>query len=258
MQVKARDILYHRWEDIPFKRLRVVLQLLPVIDWDIHDEGMNTYCKNILLKYLFVDFKLYRKTTPAQRVDLFTHELEWLHNPSPKFLLPEISIKGFNFYAPMDGLTDLRIEELAEADTRLSRYLISNDTRYLHTFLACLYTEGQGDSFTEETIQHKGDILSGIEDYQKISIIRSYMGSRLMIMKLCPDLFPTGGDKPKIGMKPQDLGPMWDNLIFDLANTKGYPGVRQAKEAQAIEALQYLNREVVQARESQQKHRKNA
>lgn len=257
MQVKAADIMYQAWEEIPLHKLKLILQLLPQIDWDRQDDWMNTYCKNMVLKNVFRDYKLSCKLTPEQRVDLFTYELDWLRNPTHRFLIPKVKIQGANLLAPADGLTNLSVEELAEADTRLSRYLISNKPHYLHSFLACLYMDAHGDEFSEHAIEYKSLLFEEIPDYQKISIIRSYLGSRMVIMRLCDTLFPSSSpQEPKstVPRKPQDLGPMWDELIYDLANTKGYPGMKLAREANAIEALQYLNREIRISKELRSKH----
>lgn len=254
MQYKVGDILYQKWELIPLKRLVVILQLLPFVDWEVHDDGMNTYCKNIILKYLFKDLKLYKKTTAAQRVDLFTQELDFLRNPTHRFLIPTIKVRGTIFHAPEDGLANLSIERLSEADTRLSRYMISHQVKYLNSFLACLYTVGN-ELLTHKLIEDKAHLLATIADYQKISVISSYLGSRQVITRLCPDLFPEPDRKQetkKRSIKPVDLGPMWDELIFELGNTKGYPGVAQARQANAYEALQYLNREIRNAKKQKQ------
>src|SRR5690606_25764457 len=104
--------------------------------------------------------------------------------------------------------------------------------------------------FNAKTIAANAEILAKLDDYKKVSIIHSYMGSRTLIARLCDTLFP---EPPKRKIKelpkPPDLGPMWDDLIFDLANTKGYAGVSAAKHANAIEALQYLDREIVHAKQ---------
>ena len=258
MQLRVGDILYQKWEQIPLKHLAVILQLLPFVNWEQHDDWMNTYCKNIILKYLFKDRKLYKKTTAAQRVDIFTYELDWLRNPTHRFLIPTVKVKGTVFHAPEDGLSNLTIDHLSEADTRLSRYMISTQAKYLDSFLACLYSV-ENEIFNQKVINEKALLLGTIPDFQKISILSSYLGSRQVITRLCPDLFPEPerkkDDKKRKPIKPVDLGPMWNELIFELANTKGYPGVALARQANAYEALQYLNREIKNARkQNQQRH----
>lgn len=249
--IKASDILFTTWEDIPLRKLKIILQLLPAIRWDVHGNESNTYLKNFLLKQLFRQRKVYLQTTPEQRVDLYTYELEWLKDLSPKFLFPEIKLDGITLYAPKDGITDLSLEELAEADTRLSRYILSERSEYLNTFLACLYYDGS--EWSEDRLKTNGQILAKLPEYQKVSIIRSFVGSREMLTKSCPDLFPTSQkdeeaeEKKKKNQKPfkvTDTGPLWDALIYDLASTPGYPGVTTAKKANAWEALTYLNHEI--------------
>ena len=250
--LKASDILFTSWEEIPLRKLNLILQLLPVIRWDVYDHWGNTYLKNFLLKQLFRQRKVYLKTTPEQRVDLYTVELDWLKELSPKFPLRELKANGRIFTAPKDGLTDLSIEQLSEADTRLSRYLISERSEYLHTFLACLYSDGS--AFNEENIKTNAEHLAKLEEWQKVSIIRSFVGSRDLLTKACPELFPVHrrdaedaeekGKKNKKAFKAEDTGPLWDALIYDLASTPGYPGVQTAKKANAWEALSYLNHEI--------------
>lgn len=259
MQVTAKDILYQAWEEIPLKKLRIILQLLPVVIWQQHDDWMNTYSKNLILKLLFRDAKLYKRTSAAQRVDLYTYELDWLKKPSYHFPIQTLKLKDAHFYAPNDGLTDLSVEQLAEADTRLSRYIISNKAKYLDTFIACLYTR-PGDVHSLECITEKSDLIAKAQDFEKISIVRAYLGSRIFIMKQCPNLFPdfedpsTSSGTGSGSVTVKDLGPMWDELIYDLANTKGYTGVDTAKGANAVVALRYLDREIRISKEQQAKH----
>lgn len=249
----ASSILYTSYDQIPLRKLRVILQLLPVIRWDVYGNEANTYLKNLLLKHLFRSRKVYLQTTPEQRVDLYTFELDWLRELSPKFPIREFTLSGHTFKAPKDGLTNLTIDQLAEADTRLSRYLISERAEYLNTFLACLYSDGS--EWSEESIKANSELLAKLEEWQKVSIIRSFVGSRELLTKSCPHLFPTnpnGGESNsgeaksplKGGRGVEDTGPLWDALIYDLASTAGYPGVQTAKKANAWEALSYLNHEI--------------
>jgi hypothetical protein len=250
--LQAKDILFTSWEEIPLRKLPIILQLLPLIRWDIHTHWGNTYLKNFLLKQLFRSRKIYLKTTPEQRVDLYTHELEWMRELSPKFHLPKLSIDGHTFTAPRDGMTDLRLEVLAEADTRLSRYMISERSEYLHAFIAAVYSSGQ--AWDPDTLTTNAAILGKIEEWKKVSIIRSFVGAREVLTKSLPDLFPEQSrpseDKEKKSkkIKAQDTGPLWDALIYDLAGTAGFPGVETAKRANAWEALSYLNHEIKKAR----------
>lgn len=249
--LKASDILFTTWEEIPLRKLPIILQILPLIRWDIHNHWGNTYLKNFLLKQLFRSRKVYLKTTPEQRVDLYTLELDWMRELSPKFHFPKLIIEGHTFTAPKEGMTDLRLEVLAEADTRLSRYLISERSEYLHAFVAAVYSAGQ--PWDPDTLTANAKILSKIEDWKKVSIIRSFVGAREVLTKSLPDLFPSSSvpeenDKKTKKIRAQDTGPLWDALIYDLAGTAGFPGVETAKKANAWEALSYLNHEIKKTR----------
>lgn len=236
-------------------KLKVIIQLLPHVRWDLYDDWMNTYLKNFILKQCFRSVRTYKLTTPEQRVDLYTYELQFLRTLTPRFLLPHIKISGVTFLAPKMGMSNLSIEQLAEADTRLSRYLKTEQASYLHTFLACLYEDGA--EFCEEVMSYRADLLAKIEESAKVSIIRSYFGSRKLIMQQFPEIFPQGKSikKHNTNMIPkvEDTGPMWDALIQELANTKGYQGVSTAKKANAWEALGYMNREMIKAQQALEK-----
>ena len=238
-RVKAADILYQRWEDLPFQRLSFLLKLIPLIDWDKKEDWMNTFCKNLALKNIFKEKKLYRITTAEQRVDLINHEMKWLREITHKFLIPSL----YSLKAPKDGLTDITIERLAEADTRISRYLISGRESYMHTFLACLYQDDE--PFSEENMLESAKKLAKVEPWKKISIIRSYMGSRMRMNEKLKELFPPGSTSTKKTLPSvKDSGPLWESLIHELANTPAYRGMETAKKANAWEALTYMDREI--------------
>jgi len=251
MALRASDILYTSWEQIPIRKMKLILQFLPLIRWNVADHWGNSYLKNILLKQLFKSKSNYLKTTPEQRVDLYTHELDWIQEITHQFLIPSVTVNKVEYFAPKDGLTDLGLAKLAEADTRLSRYLLSQRAEYLNTFLACLYSDGS--TFTEDNLKINAVQLAKIEEYQKVSIIRSYFGSRMLLMKSCDNLFPEAPviareEKKSPKNEPKalatDTGPMWDALIYDLAALPGFPGVANAKAANAWEALNYLDHEI--------------
>lgn len=232
-------ILYQSWEELPMRRLTYLLKLLPLIDWKNRDDWMNIFCKNMALKTIFKDKKLYLRTTAEQRVDLIEYETKWLQNPTHRFLVPAL----FGIHAPKDGLTDLSIERLAEADIRLTRYLISKRESYLHTFIACLYYPDQ--DFEEEIMQEIGQKMSKVQDWQKVSIVRSYMGSRMKLTAKLKHLFPTQAASTKKSMeKIKDVAPLWESLIHELANTHAYMGMNTAKKANAWEALTYMDSEL--------------
>ncbi|WP_373399681.1 hypothetical protein V8V91_08490 [Algoriphagus halophilus] len=63
--LKVSDILYTSWEEIPFRKLKVILQILPLIRWDNHTSASNTYAKNFLLKQLFKSKNLPRHYSGA-------------------------------------------------------------------------------------------------------------------------------------------------------------------------------------------------
>jgi len=252
MRMKVSDLLYISWKEIPLRKMKLILQILPLIKWEAEDGEQNTwgntYLKNFLLKQLFKKRSLYLRTSPEQRVDLYSQELDWIQKPTHKFLTPSIVLSKIEFFAPKDGLTDLSVEQLAEADTRLSRFMISQRTDYLHSFLACLYSDGS--EFNEENILINAAILAKMPEFEQVAIIRSYFGSRQLLTASCPDLFPSHPENTeknkskKPSFTVQDTGPMWNSLIYELSATPGFPGVATAKAANAWEALQYLNHEI--------------
>jgi hypothetical protein len=250
MKVKATDILYQTWEEIPLNKLRVILQVLPFVQWSVNDDPANTYVKNFILRHCFKSLKTYKLTTAEQRVDLFTHELRFLRAPSCYFPLRSYRMEGKVFRAPTKGMSDITIERLAQADTSLSRYIITERSNYIGEFIAALYHELGTEYGNQEEFEANAKILYKIPDHEKAAIIRAYLGSRKLLMKQCPYIFP----EPKTRRenksdeikkpKAQDTGPMWQTLIFELANTSAYPGMELAKKANAWEALQYFDREM--------------
>lgn len=253
MKVKATDILYQTWEELPLNKLRVILQVLPFVDWSVNENPENTYCKNFILRCCFRSLKTYKLTTPEQRVDLYTHEIKFLRSPSCFFPIRSYRMDGKVFRAPTKGMSDITIERLAQADTSLSRYIISERSNYMGEFIAALYNEVDCEFGNQEQFESNSSILYGIPEHEKVAIIRAYLGSRKLLMKQCPFIFPEPNTKyQNKNQKPekpkaQDTGPMWQKLIFELANTPAYPGMEQAKKANAWEALQYFDMEMEKA-----------
>lgn len=251
--LKASDILYTSWEEIPLHKVRLILQILPVIRWEVHHHWGNTYLKNFLLKQLFKSRKIYLKTTAEQRVDLFTHEIGWIQDFSTTFPIPSYKLKGKTFLAPAQMLADISVERLMEADIALFRYIHSEKKSYLGHFLAMLYIL-PGVDLSDEVLSENAELLLQIDEKEKIAIIRSYLGSFEALRKECQTLFPSEdnpssrgrddrGDLKRESRKPKDPAPNWKKLLFELANTPGYPGMESAKSAPAWEALPYMNHE---------------
>jgi len=240
--LRAKEILYTSWEDIPLQKIKLILQLLPLIRWEVHHSASNTYLKNFLLKQLFRSRKLYLQTTPEQRVDLFTHEITWIKEFSTTFPIPTYRFEGITFYAPEPLLADITVEQLMEADIALFRYLKSERHSYLIHFLSQLYTHDQNPD--RRGAADPAEVLKNIPDPEKIAIIRSYLGSFDQLRKRCSNLFPTNLH-PKKGesVRPPDPAKSWQNLLFEMANTPGYPGMEAAKNALAWEALPYMDHE---------------
>lgn len=262
MKYKAKDIFYTDWEEIPLSRVKLLIQFLPFVRWDVYDNWANTYIKNIILKKIVRIQRLkdgtrpidiYKKLTAEQKVDLIAHQLEFMKALSPRFLVPLFTLKGKTFHAPKAALTDITIERLAEADTRLSRYMMSEKKTYLHAFVACIYSDGS--DFNDDILTANAALMEGLQEVEIVSIIRSYLGSREMIVKNFEEIFPSNvSDKPKKENakipRIQDTGPMWESLIQELANTPGFQGMATAKKANAWEALSYLNRELKKNRKA--------
>lgn len=256
--LKASDILYTSWEDIPLRKVKVILQVLPLIKWDLHRSESNTYLKNFLLKQLFRSKKIYLKTTPEQRVDLFTYEITWIKEFGTVFPIKAYNIGGTIYHAPETQLTDITVERLMEADIALYRFIRSEKTSYLDHFLSMLYTT-KGFDFAQPdsrvTLSGVEGLSKQIPTHESIAIIRSFMGSFDLLRKQCPTLFPAPPAPPESGEKgsspqgeagrgkSQDPARSWQRLLFELANTPGYPGMEAAKNALAWEALPYMNHE---------------
>jgi hypothetical protein len=152
-------------------------------------------------------------------------------------------------------MADITVDRLMEADIALYRFIRSEKQSYLHHFLSQLYTASprsvspQTEITNPTPIAIGAEIFSKIPTHESIAIIRAYMGSFNQLRKSCPNLFPTGPtaeENPKSDIqnpKSKDPGKSWQKLLFELANTPGYPGMEAAKSALAWEALPYMDHE---------------
>jgi len=264
MQYRAAELLYSSWDEIPLRKLKLILQLLTLIRWDIKNQWQNTYLKNLVLKQLFRKVSIFKLTTPEQRVDLFTHEIEWIKEFPITFPIKTYQLGGKTFHAPADTLSDITMDQLIESDISLFRYLRSEKSIYIGHFLAMIFTV-KGEVLTDEILDQNSAILRKMPEAEIAAAIRSFIGGYNALRKSCPELFPPTpdplkGDKNISNSPPQggagggrvDPSKSWQSLLFELANTPGYPGMESAKKALAWEALPYFNHEQAKLRKQDQ------
>jgi hypothetical protein len=260
--IQEADILYQSFSELPkSKRYRVMI-LLPFLD--------DPVAKVMLVRQLCRDRKAYRilfgHPNAAEIIhDLFDKSLRWLQDKPTGFTFPFFSWGGYRFDLPDDRFSDTTFGTLVELDSLFTRYLRSQKESIMDAFLKELYTVIKtGPAPIDQ-------VLADIPYPYRLDAFRMYAVVREKIFTKFPHLFSgspsrslsevegkgTSKKTPKTPLnfkKIQDSTPLWHSVLFSLAETPAYQGMKTAKEANMWEALTYLDEKAFQAAKEREKH----
>lgn len=181
----------------------------------------------------------------------------------PWFTFPALSSgegKGGIFITPDTHLKNHTLGQLYWIDSLFSKFFIQeyHDGRahppqtpstiaemFLDEMIAVIYTKP--DEFDEKLITDRGKMIGKqITNDHRTCILFTYANVKEFILENFPLTFPRSEeqepDEPKLPKAPVDSEPMWQDLLFDLSESKAYPGMDRAKKAPMYEALNYLEK----------------
>jgi hypothetical protein len=189
----------------------------------------------------------------------------------PWFHFNPLQGAGGNKLQPENHLKNHTFGQLCRMDALFSKWAITehNDMQahppigplgpiarqFQNELIAVIYCPP--DKYNETEIEASGKLLDSVlTDEQRIVITATYANIKKFIIDGCPTLFTQpsedDGEQPTTNnQQPQDTEPMWEKLLFALAETPAYPGIEKAKAAPMYEALNYLEHKAQQAIEKQ-------
>lgn len=265
MEVKVADIFINQWDDLKADQAAVLLfwrdRLARAVDREKHEAA--GFYKSMIVRFLLKDKKIFKKLSTAQVRDI-ADDLTFIHDPWYTFHVTWLKTKRGVIYRPDYKMASFTFWQLIMADAHYSKFLILNhqnskeQEHVLNKLIAVIYQPSPGQ-FTDTTIEDYSKLLpKGLSMDLKYLILHTYSNIRKYIVnERCPDLFnpppEPAGDKQtdpgtEAGNTPQYTGNMWQQMLFDLAETPAFSGLENAKNARMYDALDYLNKKAVEAK----------
>ena len=255
------------WEELSCRDFISVIALSDKLH-EMQDKSTPEYglLSIAMLKVLRKNSLLADKINVEQAVDCFNDITFFKRDDKGDFLTPWYFFPVDSFYAgrakfhkpEMNGTLPMyyRIfDQLVYADTAFSNFCVmshqanhqlSNDTDdSLNALIAVLYQTPQ--DFDINQLEAKAlQVKNKLSPNKKALILHTYANVRKFITDRCPNLFPKkhGDNEPAA---PQQTGPMWLNLRFDLAETEVFKGFDTARNALIYDALDYLDKKIKEA-----------
>jgi hypothetical protein len=244
------ELFHMSWSALATEDMAIVIEFRDKMK-KTKEQGLRTahgYAAITMLRALRKNKSLVSKINVDQAVDCI-NDISFFEQPW--FFFPKIGNDR-----PADFLKDHLFIQLYYIDSLLSKFLMQHhyDCRahppqdisevakaYLDDVIGVIYTKP--DEFDESKVVERGKAIGKVlKDFERVVIIATYANVKEFIINECPDIFPTSEAEPSANAAPVDTEPMWQALLFDLSETKAYPGMDKAKRAPMYEALSYLEK----------------
>ncbi len=246
-----REVFFCSWEELPRQRRHHLMMLLPFLE--------DPFGKILALKLICRKKLTYRLISKAPNaaeliVDIFSQGLPWLSDAPKSYSYPVIKSQGWTFATPDVRYSCVTFGQFAELDSLFTRYMRTQKEELFDRFLGELYTvQDQG----------RGEKLKAIArlDYPvRIDAFRVHASVREKVFTHFKWLFPkvktlseNEPGKPLDFRKIQESTDLWHSLLFRLAESPAYQGMKTAQDAGMWEALTYLDDKAFQIEQSKPK-----
>lgn len=246
-----REVFFCGWDELPARKRHHLMMLLPFLD--------DPFAKLLALRLICKKKSTYQTIRRASNsaelvVDLFMHGLKWITAPPISFAYPVIESRGWIFTAPDSMFSEVTFGAFAEMDGRFTRYLGMAKEAEFTQLMAWMYQVTQTSKGTPE------QVLQALPYWYRLDAFRMFARVREKVYTEFKWLFPkASGLSEKEESKPldfrnvKDSTPMWHSLIFSLAETPAYQGMKTAQSANMWEALTYLDEKAFQLEKSKPK-----
>jgi hypothetical protein len=273
-QYSVTDLFHFSWKDLSTEQMAKLIMLKQKREYCLRDNDHQSagHWSIMILRELRKNKSAVADLNVAQAVDCINNILSVKSTREPKYYLSEPwfffpAVSNPLFPAPDDLMSNLCFHQLVYADSLFSKYLITDyhDRRafpsqdpselaeaYLLDLFAVLYTPAE--IFDESKIEERAALLKKVlKEHDKLVIFHTYANIKQYItQQRCPVLFNYTEPDPEepAQEQPEDVEPpytgqMWQNLLYDLAETPAFPGLDKAKNAKVLTALDYLEKKAI-------------
>lgn len=251
------DLFNLKWSELTTKEHAAIIYYADCLKKIRSEESRNYQLEGhysiLILKTLRKNKSAVSKITVEQVVDC-VNDIHFINEPW--YHLPKIK----NGLQADDHLKHHTFGMLCRMDSLFSKWLMQqhNVHHLQNQLLGIIYTTP--DEYDERKIEEKGIAIAKIiKQNERFVATATYANIRKFIIDGCPTLFPQPEENEE-SQEPHkkeasliDTEPMWEKLLFILAETQAYPGVGKAKAAPMYEALNYLEAKAIASENSKTK-----
>lgn len=236
---KVSDLFFTDWKQLSTRKhaqlYGLLIQLRDVSLTDPKAEKLYGMLLISVLRQLRRRPLLVDKINEAQAVDCF-NELTFLNDPW--YFFPQLKRPGLPDHmwkTPDEKMAKHTFDHFIYADNEYSRFVATQDTKYLYRLAATLYQH----EFDKEEVERIGNrLMKRAPLHDLMLVFFTYGHIRNLVTSRCKTLLPKteGGDNKKTTA----TGPMWLKLKHRLAETPAFHGYYAAGKANMYAALDYL------------------
>jgi len=248
-QFNLSDLFLTSWDQLDADQAAAALIYKNAID-AMTERGKHVKAgisRMYLLTLLCRKKEILKKLTPEQLYDV-ANDLAFMAKPFYFFHITWLDLPGGRMLRPEEKLSSLTFYQFIKADCEFSKYTIlcfrkkPEQSEALDRLVTILYQPGPWQ-FNEDSIADNSQHIPRRLTLQlKMLILHAYVNCRRYIVEQrCTNLFP-GRNKTDNDKEPEYLGPMWQDLLYDLSETPTFSGLGKAKNARLYEALDYLEK----------------
>lgn len=240
------SLLFTSWDQIPQKGRYRVMMLLPFLS--------DPYAKILTLREISrskKDYDLICSLPNSAEIiwEIFTKDLKWLTGHPKDFSFHTLKSKDWTFTAPDARFSEITFGQWVEMEITFNRYIRTQKEAAFDHLLSHLYTvHKEGEKCDKLTA------LSLLPYPYRLDAFRMYVMIREKVLTSYRHLFPkvrtmseNKKGKPVDFRSIPDNTDMWHSLLFSLAETPAFQGMKTAVSANMWEALTYLDEKAFQA-----------
>ena len=240
------------WHELLISERVQVIQLLNKYDEHVQAaDHVNAGFAMIRILRILRHHNAVDKITEEQAVHCF-NDLKFLRTPWYNFPVKSFELGNQLMQQPDEYASNITYAAFAYGDRAFSKFLIErmagkDGLMYIDLLIAALYMQPFDADKLEPLAKELGKKLSlG----KRLMIMHTYTHVRELIINKYPNIFPPppepDPDAPAKKVKPVDMGPLWQSLWFELAETTVFAGYAQAGAANIYTALDYLERKIIE------------
>lgn len=248
-----REVFFTAWEELPQRKRHHLMMLLPFME--------DPFAKILALQLVCRKKLTYKLITKAPNsaeliVDIFRSGLTWISDPPKSYSYPTVKSQGWIMSPPDVRYSTVTFGQWAELDSLFTRYMRTQKEELFDRFLAELYTvkeSGRGEKLRA---------ISRLDYTVRIDAFRVHAAVREKVFTHFRWLFPkvktlseNAEGKPLDFRKIQDSTDLWHSLLFRLAESPAYQGMKTAQDAGLWEALTYLDDKAFQIEQQKETRR---